>query len=64
LSQVAEARNGGQIEILGGRFTNQIVLYIDECLEGVRRFMDSDFSDPLNIGSEEMVAINKLAETD
>ena len=37
-------------------------LYIDECLEGVRRLMDSDFTGPVNIGSEEMVSINKLAE--
>jgi GDP-D-mannose 3', 5'-epimerase len=37
-------------------------LYIDECLDGVRRLMDSDFSGPVNIGSEEMVSINGLAE--
>ena len=37
-------------------------LYIDECLEGVRRLMKSDFQEPVNIGSEEMVSINELAE--
>jgi GDP-D-mannose 3',5'-epimerase len=37
-------------------------LYVDECLEGVRRLMDSEFSGPVNIGSEEMVSINRLAE--
>ena len=38
-------------------------LYIDECLEGVRRLMDSDtFFGPVNIGSDEMVTINQLAE--
>ena len=37
-------------------------LYIDECLEGVRRLMDSDFIPPVNIGSEEMATINQLAE--
>jgi len=37
-------------------------LYIDECLEGVRRLMNSDFLGPVNIGSEEMVTINRLAE--
>lgn len=38
-------------------------LYIDECLEGVRRLMDSEtFFGPVNIGSEEMVTINQLAE--
>jgi nucleoside-diphosphate-sugar epimerase len=38
-------------------------LYIDECLDAVRRLMDSDtFFGPVNIGSEEMVTINQLAE--
>jgi nucleoside-diphosphate-sugar epimerase len=37
-------------------------LYIDECLNGVRILMDSDFIGPVNIGSEEMVSINVLAE--
>lgn len=60
--KIAEARNGGQIEIWGDGLQTRSFLYIDECLEGVRRFMDSDFSGPINIGSEEMVTINKLAE--
>ena len=37
-------------------------LYIDECLEGVRRLVESDFPGPVNVGSEEMVTINHLAE--
>ena len=37
-------------------------MYVDECLEAVRRLMDSNFSEPINIGSEEMVTINQLAE--
>ena len=37
-------------------------LYIDECLDGVRKLMDSDFTGPVNIGSEEMISINGLAE--
>src|SRR5204863_6155987 len=37
-------------------------LYVDECLEAVRRLMESDFAGPVNIGSEEMVTINQLAE--
>jgi len=37
-------------------------LYIDECVEGVRRLMSSDFTGPVNIGSEEMVTINQLAQ--
>ena len=37
-------------------------LYIDECLDGVLKLMDSNFSKPVNIGSEEMVTVNQLAE--
>ena len=37
-------------------------LYIDECLEGVEKLINSDFVGPVNIGSEEMVSINQLAE--
>ena len=37
-------------------------LYIDECLEGTIRLMRSDWTGPVNIGSEEMVTINQLAE--
>ena len=37
-------------------------MYIDECVEATRRLMDSDFTGPVNIGSEEMIAINDLAQ--
>ncbi len=61
--KVAEAKDGGQIEIWGDGLQTRSFLYIDECLEGVRRLMDSkDFFGPVNIGSEEMVTINRLAE--
>lgn len=35
-------------------------LYVDECIDGVMKLIKSDFSDPVNIGSEEMVSINQL----
>jgi nucleoside-diphosphate-sugar epimerase len=60
--KVAEAKNNGEIEIWGDGLQTRSFLYIDECLEGVRRLMDSDFVGPVNIGSEEMVTINQLAE--
>jgi nucleoside-diphosphate-sugar epimerase len=60
--KVAEAKDGGEIEIWGDGRQTRSFLYIDECLEGVRRLMDSDFTGPVNIGSEEMVTINQLAE--
>jgi nucleoside-diphosphate-sugar epimerase len=61
--KVAMAKDGGEIEMWGDGKQTRSFLYIDECLEGVRRLMDSeDFFGPVNIGSEEMVTINQLAE--
>ena len=51
---------GGAIEVWGDGEQTRSFLYIDECLEATRRLMDSDFIGPVNIGSEEMVTINKL----
>jgi nucleoside-diphosphate-sugar epimerase len=60
--KIAYAKNGGEIEMWGDGKQTRSFLYIDECLEGVWRLMNSDFSGPVNIGSEEMVTINRLAE--
>lgn len=60
--KVAQAKNGGTIEMWGDGKQTRSYLYIDECLEGVRRLMNSKFSGPVNIGSEEIVSINRLAE--
>ncbi len=60
--KVAETPDGGVIEMWGDGEQTRSFLYIDECLEGVCRLMESDFMGPVNIGSEEMVSINQLAE--
>jgi nucleoside-diphosphate-sugar epimerase len=60
--KVAMAEDGGEIEMWGDGKQTRSFLYIDECLEGVRRLMQSDWTGPVNIGSEEMVTINGLAE--
>jgi nucleoside-diphosphate-sugar epimerase len=60
--KVAETPDGGEIEMWGDGKQTRSFLYIDECLEGMRQLMDSEFSGPVNIGSEEMVTINQLAE--
>ena len=60
--KVAEAKDKGGIEIWGDGKQTRSFLYIDECLDGIRKLMNSDFTGPVNIGSEEMVSINKLAE--
>jgi GDP-D-mannose 3',5'-epimerase len=53
----------GVVEIWGDGKQTRSFLYIDECLEGVRNLMNSpEFKGPVNIGSEEMVTINRLAE--
>jgi nucleoside-diphosphate-sugar epimerase len=59
--KVAEARDGGSIEIWGDGAQTRSFLYIDECLEGTQRLMRSDFTGPVNIGSSEMITINDLA---
>lgn len=60
--KVAETEAGGTIEMWGDGKQTRTFLYIDECLEGVRRLMDSDFMGPVNIGSDEMVSINRLVK--
>lgn len=60
--KIAEAPHGGEIEIWGDGLQTRSFLYIDECIEAVRRLVESDFTGPVNIGSEEMVTINQLAE--
>ncbi|MFA6340940.1 MAG: NAD-dependent epimerase/dehydratase family protein [Candidatus Paceibacterota bacterium] len=60
--KVAEAPDGGEMEMWGDGEQTRSFLYIDECLEGIRRLMDSDFVGPVNIGSEEMITINNLAK--
>jgi len=60
--KVAEASDGGEIEIWGDGRQTRSFLYVEECLEAIRRLMDSEFIGPVNIGSEEMITINDLAE--
>ena len=60
--KIAEAKDGGQIEMWGDGKQTRSFLYIDECLEGSLRLMRSSWTGPVNIGSEEMVTINQLAE--
>jgi nucleoside-diphosphate-sugar epimerase len=60
--KIAEAPDGGHIEVWGDGKQTRSFLYVDECLEAVQRLMESDFSGPVNIGSEEMVSLNQLAD--
>lgn len=60
--KVAQITDGGEIEIWGDGKQTRSFLYVDECVEGILRLMASDVTDALNIGSEEMVTIDQLAE--
>jgi nucleoside-diphosphate-sugar epimerase len=59
--KIANAPDGGEIEMWGDGEQTRSFLYIDQCVEAVRRLMNSDFRGPVNIGSEEMVTINEMA---
>ena len=60
--KVATARAGDSIEIWGDGKQTRSFLYVDECVEGVLRLMRSDFTGPVNIGSDEMISINDFAK--
>nr|WP_321360545.1 NAD-dependent epimerase/dehydratase family protein [uncultured Hyphomonas sp.] len=59
--KIARAKSGDSIEIWGDGEQTRSFLYVDECLEGTIRLTRSDFTGPVNVGSEEMVTINQLA---
>ena len=59
--KIAETLDGGEIEVWGDGKQTRSFLYIDECIEGIIRLMNSNFTGPVNIGSEEMISINELA---
>ncbi len=60
--KIAEATNNGEIEIWGSGNQTRSFLYIDDCLDGIRKLMNSNFEGPVNIGSEEMISINDFAK--
>lgn len=53
---------GYHVEVWGDGQQTRSFLYIDDCIDAVRLLMESDFKEPINIGSEEMVSINALAQ--
>ena len=58
--KIAQAKKIDEIEIWGDGKQTRSFLYIDDCIEATRRLMNSNFTKPINIGSEEMVSINQL----
>ena len=55
-------KSNGEIEVYGDGKQTRSFLYIDECLDGVRRLMESDLNEPFNIGSDEVISINDFAQ--
>ena len=60
--KVAMASDGSEIEVWGDGKQTRSFMYVDECIEGTIRLTRSDWTGPVNIGSDEMVSINQLAE--
>ena len=60
--KVAEAPDGESVEIWGPGNQTRSFLYVDECVEATYRLMQSDFSGPVNIGSDEMISMNNFAK--
>jgi len=59
--KIAQTPEGGSIDMFGDGKQTRSFLYVDECVEGILRLTHSDFTGPVNIGSEEMISINDFA---
>jgi nucleoside-diphosphate-sugar epimerase len=60
--KVADSLIDEEIEVWGDGLQTRSFLYIDECIEGIRRLMESDFTGPVNIGSDQIISINNLTK--
>lgn len=60
--KVALAEDGGEIEVWGDGQQTRSFMYVDDCVEGLIRLMASDFSQPLNLGTDRLVTINELID--
>lgn len=60
--KVAQTQDGDDIEIWGDGQQQRSFLYVDECVEGIRRLMQSDFQGPVNLGSTQMITIDRLVD--
>jgi len=58
----AKLAGSGEIEIWGDGEQTRSFMYIDDCLKGTDLLMESDFAEPLNLGSDQLVTINQLVD--
>ena len=61
--KVANCRDGEEAEIWGDGQQTRSFMYIDDCVEGIVRIMESDYGMPLNLGTDELVTIDELVDT-
>ncbi len=59
--KVAEAPDGGEVELWGDGKQTRSFLYVDDCVDGIRALMESSFPGPVNIGSERMISLEDFA---
>jgi GDP-D-mannose 3',5'-epimerase len=60
--KIARATNPGQIEVWGDGKQTRSFMYVDDCVEGIHRIMRSDYDKPLNLGTDELVTVDELAQ--
>ena len=60
--KVALASEGGEIEVWGDGEQSRSFMYVDDCVEGIYRIMHSNYSNPLNLGTDELVTVNQLVD--
>ncbi len=60
--KVALAENNGEIEVWGDGEQTRSFLYVDDCVEGIHRLLNSDSRGPLNLGMDRLITINDLVD--
>lgn len=60
--KIAMAADGDTIEVWGDGLQTRSYCYVDDCVEGIYRLMQSDFHDPINLGQDRMISINELVD--
>lgn len=60
--KVAMAQDGGEIEVWGDGQQTRSFMYVDDCVEGIYRIMQSDYHEPLNLGTDRLITISELVD--
>ena len=60
--KIAKAKDGDTIEVWGDGEQTRSFMYVDDCVDGIYRLTQSDFSDPINLGTDRLVTVNELVD--